>query len=70
MQASEIDPTSDKGEEIEGFTGGVDFKHVTFAYPSRPNVPVRIKASICWPSYTKFLNFSCYAWFELNNIAS
>ena len=27
---------------MERFSGGVDFKNVTFAYPSRPNVPVSV----------------------------
>ena len=40
MQDSEIDPTSKEGEEIYQFDGGVDFKNVTFSYPSRPNIPV------------------------------
>ncbi|KAF7030275.1 hypothetical protein CFC21_041853 [Triticum aestivum] len=37
---SKIDPTSDEGIKLEKVDGNIDFNHVSFKYPSRPDVQV------------------------------
>ncbi|XP_044976766.1 ABC transporter B family member 4-like [Hordeum vulgare subsp. vulgare] len=37
---SKIDPTSDEGIKLEKIDGNIDFNHVSFKYPSRPDVQV------------------------------
>lgn len=37
---SKIDSTSDEGIKLEKVDGKIDFNHVSFKYPSRPDVQV------------------------------
>ena len=48
---------------MERFDGRVDFKNVTFAYPSRPNVPVRLN------SYYALVRFQVVIIHKINVIA-
>uniref|UniRef100_A0A9I9CUG2 ABC transporter B family member 21-like n=1 Tax=Cucumis melo TaxID=3656 RepID=A0A9I9CUG2_CUCME len=37
---SEIDPSVETGETLENFKGEIEFRHVSFKYPSRPDVQI------------------------------
>jgi ATP-binding cassette, subfamily B (MDR/TAP), member 1 len=37
---SKIDSTSDEGVVLDKVDDNIDFKHITFKYPSRPDVQV------------------------------
>jgi len=37
---SKIDPSDDSGLELEDVKGEVEFHHVSFKYPSRPDVQI------------------------------
>ncbi|KAF8693398.1 hypothetical protein HU200_038791 [Digitaria exilis] len=45
-----IDSSSDAGEELNGFTGEVEFKSVHFCYPSRPESPVLVDFDLHVPA--------------------
>ena len=40
LQKSAIDSSTDGGEKPEKFDGSIEFKHVTFSYPTRPELKV------------------------------
>ena len=37
---SEIDPSIEIGETLENLKGEIEFRHVSFKYPSRPDVQI------------------------------
>jgi ATP-binding cassette subfamily B (MDR/TAP) protein 1 len=37
---SKIDSTDDSGTAIENFKGDIEFQHVSFIYPTRPDVQI------------------------------
>lgn len=48
LQKPLIDSSSDSGEKPDKFDGSVEFKHVTFSYPARPDVQVWCNALRIW----------------------
>ncbi|KAK7291757.1 hypothetical protein RIF29_07146 [Crotalaria pallida] len=39
-QKSKIDPSDESGMTLQDVKGDIEFQHVTFKYPTRPNVPI------------------------------
>lgn len=37
---SRIDPSDDSGVTLERLEGRIEFRHVSFRYPSRPNIQI------------------------------
>lgn len=48
LQKPLIDSSSDSGEKLDKFDGSVEFRHVTFSYPARPDVQVLCNALRRW----------------------
>ncbi len=42
----EINSSSDSGEKIEAMQGDIEYSHVEFSYPSRPDIPILRGADI------------------------
>jgi ATP-binding cassette, subfamily B (MDR/TAP), member 1 len=47
---SKINSTSDEGVIIEKVDGNIDFRHVSFKYPSRPDVQVLNNFTLAIPA--------------------
>ncbi|KAL6634183.1 hypothetical protein ACP70R_026854 [Stipagrostis hirtigluma subsp. patula] len=50
QRVPKIDSGSDAGDELANVTGEVEFRNVTFCYPSRPDSPVLVNFSLCVPA--------------------
>ncbi|OEL38177.1 ABC transporter B family member 11 [Dichanthelium oligosanthes] len=47
---SQIDSSSEEGSTLANVKGDIDFKHVSFKYPSRPDVQIFTDFTLCIPS--------------------
>lgn len=47
---SEIDPSAEIGETLQNLKGEIQFRHVSFRYPSRPDVQILRDLSLTIPS--------------------
>ncbi|KAJ4733898.1 ABC transporter B family member 11 [Rhynchospora pubera] len=47
---SEIDPSSEEGQVLENVRGEIELRHVSFRYPTRPDVPIFTNLSLSIPS--------------------
>lgn len=67
---SEIDPSVETGETLESLKGEIEFRHVSFKYPSRPDVQILRDLSLTIRSgkvlFFSFF-FSFYFTFSLKN---
>ena len=46
----DIDPYNSPGRTLSNFRGRIEFKSVTFAYPSRPDTPILLSLNLVIPS--------------------
>ena len=57
---SKIDPCDDSSMASEGLKGNVEFQHVSFRYPARPDVQIFSRLFLVnsfWQGYTKYHKF-------------
>ncbi|KAF3341841.1 ABC transporter B family member 9-like protein [Carex littledalei] len=47
---SKIDPGSEEGQVLENVRGDIELRHISFRYPTRPDVPIFTNLSLSIPS--------------------
>ena len=58
---SKIDPGSEEGEVLEYVRGDIELRHISFRYPTRPDVPIFTNLSLSIPSgKVRMLCFNTY----------
>jgi ABC-type multidrug transport system fused ATPase/permease subunit len=57
---SKIDPFSSEGQQPSALAGDIEFENVSFAYPSRPNLPVLKVCCVFVSSWDGFIDNLVY----------